>query len=305
MKKVGTERPPSISPKILIVCMIIALSVIAYTFMQPSQNQVINKNKLQEITENIDIPDRETAENENSTPSNLTMYNQTVETFKKNTRSINQVNDADSKNVSSPQETVARKKSYVGDEDKNDQIYTYTPPDGNVPEQESPSKANQNHESYFRNSPVVTGLQSSSSEQLGVDDDGIQETVYSEQGTEKEYIENNVAVSRSLVSGSFDAGEFEMSLTINIVGSAPNGLIIREYIPEGWNVTGIEPDEGCDNLAGEIKCLFYGAQVKNRQFTYTVNKQEKISSKLYFHGNYFFNSGDEKITKQIGGVNGA
>jgi len=111
-----------------------------------------------------------------------------------------------------------------------------------------------------------------------------------------------VTVSRKFVSGSFDEGKFEVTLSVS-VNNPPNGLIVKEYIPEGWVVIESTPSyRNFNSSTGEIKWLFMGTDVKDMEIRYTAVKKDTTHSGSSFYGIYLYNDmNGEHITMQTGG----
>lgn len=86
---------------------------------------------------------------------------------------------------------------------------------------------------------------------------------YQEEGQASDY---SVSVSRDFVSGSIDEGEIEVILSIYIASNPPNGLIVKEYIPEGWDLVDSMPVyRNFDPSSGEMKWLFVGIDVRTME----------------------------------------
>lgn len=111
-----------------------------------------------------------------------------------------------------------------------------------------------------------------------------------------------VSVSRDLSSNGDEA---DIVLSVNIGDSPPNGLIVKEYIPEGWEVTESNLAYNFDPSTGEIKWLLYGGNVKNTGISYKIVKINTSVSAMSFHGSYLYKNHDGKpMTIQINGDNG-
>jgi len=116
----------------------------------------------------------------------------------------------------------------------------------------------------------------------------------------------NVSVSRSRIAGDIVREELNVTLSISINGGTPNGLIVREYIPEGWEVLeSTLPYRNYDPATGEVKWLLMGQDIRSMEITYKIGKKETSAAEASFHGNYLYNSANgERITMQIDGVSG-
>jgi hypothetical protein len=136
-----------------------------------------------------------------------------------------------------------------------------------------------------------------------VDSENISEQV-SSQNDNTSQEENNyaVTVSRRFVSGSFDKGKVEVTLSV-LVNNPPNGLIVKEYIPEGWVISESTPSYmNFNSSTGEVKWLFMGTEVKDMEIRYTAIKKETIHAGSSFYGIYLYNDiNGEHITMQTGG----
>lgn len=113
-------------------------------------------------------------------------------------------------------------------------------------------------------------------------------------------------ITRGFISGSSDDGEINVKLSINIATTPPNGLIVSEFIPKGWNLLdSSQPYKNFNSSTGEIKWLFMGGKVGTMEINYRVKKMDAISEEALFHGTYLYNNRDgEHMSKKIDGASG-
>jgi len=88
-----------------------------------------------------------------------------------------------------------------------------------------------------------------------------------------------VTGTRSLPATYIPGSTIDVTITIDVdEANVPNGVIVKEYIPDGWEI--ISATSAPDNCTpgdvnkpcvGEIKWLFYGNDVKDRSITYTLS----------------------------------
>jgi len=114
---------------------------------------------------------------------------------------------------------------------------------------------------------------------------------------------SNVSVSRFLNS---IGNSVAVMLTINVENNAPNGLIVKEKVPAGWNVSGISENGSFNASTGEIKWLFYGTSLRSMTINYKLDNGSGSADGLSINGNYLYNSSDGRnMTVKTGGANGA
>ncbi len=114
---------------------------------------------------------------------------------------------------------------------------------------------------------------------------------------------SNVSVARFLNS---IGNSVAVMLTINVDSNAPNGLIVKEQVPDGWNVSGISENGSFNASTGEIKWLFYGNMLRSMTINYKLDNSSGTADRLSINGNYLYNSSDGRnMTVKIGGANGA
>jgi hypothetical protein len=82
-----------------------------------------------------------------------------------------------------------------------------------------------------------------------------------------------VTGTRSLPATYTPGGTIEVTITIDVdEANVPNGVIVKEYIPDGWTPESATPNySSFDSSTGEIKWLLYGSDVKDRSITYTLS----------------------------------
>ena len=88
--------------------------------------------------------------------------------------------------------------------------------------------------------------------------------------------------------------------------NTPNGVIVTEYVPDGWTLSLATPDYATfDPNTGQLKWLFYGGQVSDTamDITYDVNAPEAPAAPPVFSGQHLYNdptTGDHTTTSTGG-----
>ena len=113
-----------------------------------------------------------------------------------------------------------------------------------------------------------------------------------------------VEASRDLPS-AVEAGEnLTVSIELSVMNESgkPDSIIIKEYIPDGWNFTSSNPAAEFDTGMGEIRWLLYGADIYSRNLTYVTGSPENATGTAEFTGQLLYiNADEEQINVSIGG----
>ena len=115
----------------------------------------------------------------------------------------------------------------------------------------------------------------------------------------------DISVWRNISSEGIHQGDIDVDLSIHVNSSSPNGFILTEYIPKGWDVLESSPPYRNFNAAsGEMKWIFIGDEVESTRINYKVKRMETTASTT-FHGTYMYKNPDgQHISLQIDGANG-
>ena len=96
--------------------------------------------------------------------------------------------------------------------------------------------------------------------------------------------------TRYLPESYFEASEVEVAISVYIEDLPPNGLIVKEIIPEGWSVAASQPEYATfDSASGEIKWLFSGSEVSSQIISYTLQVPAGASGTRIFSGEILYN----------------
>jgi hypothetical protein len=117
---------------------------------------------------------------------------------------------------------------------------------------------------------------------------------------------------RTLPSCQASGSEIEVTLQIDLLeGKEPNGLVIKEVIPDGWEVmssshmpTNCVPGDPASPCNGELNWVLFGGGVKDTTITYTVSvpDSDPYGSIRSFGGEMIFNDlNGDPVTTQING----
>lgn len=120
--------------------------------------------------------------------------------------------------------------------------------------------------------------------------------------------ELTITVNRLLPEPIMRGNTFTATLKVGVDAKgmqAPSGLIIKEYIPLGWNLTTSTPTANSFNFAtGEIRWVITNPTgITNMTVYYTlrVPDTEVINSSKTFNGTFLYTFEDLDITKNITG----
>jgi len=96
--------------------------------------------------------------------------------------------------------------------------------------------------------------------------------------------------TRYLPETYFEASQVEVAVSVYIEDLPPNGLIVKEIIPEGWGVAASQPEYATfDSASGEIKWLFSGSEVVSQVISYTLEVPAGTSGTRIFTGEILYN----------------
>jgi hypothetical protein len=292
----------SVFSVITIVVLLAFAAILSYMFIQPLVGDLKGSPSIQQTAISDVVHDRVNVGGENREESNMALYEQTVDTVKKNIDSIQHEAKADNHYASLKTETKPSIKSSSFQKNVEKKIYTYTPPaDRDVNEREPPLNENRRdtNRTSFRDGKSYDNYKPSADYDSDVE---VDEKPMEANDPEGDSVDANITVFRDIQPGE-NEGEYLVHLTIVDNGGLISGLIIREYIPQGWDILNNLPKSGRYNSATrEIKWLLYGSQLTSQTITYNVRSGNGSSK---FYGEFLYNYVNKPITMQIQGVNGA
>lgn len=292
----------------IVAVMLISISlVMAYRYSQTPLSLVLHENSMQKATETIadnnvkastSIPDK-------ASTTAVLGYKKPVTQSREKISSINNKSDAE-KYASVSHETHAGFSRERHKDDVVDQKYEMK----QAGQETGPAAPSLFPESGNNGSTTTTAGRKSKDHITRNESFYPWKAENDESGADKEYQERtealnyDVTVSRNFISGGYDSGTIEVVLSV-YVDNPPNGLIVKEYIPEGWDVQESNPDyKNYDSSSGEIKWLFIGTDIGNMKITYRILKRKALSGSS-FRGNFLYNNLDgAHVTMQIDGANG-
>ena len=117
---------------------------------------------------------------------------------------------------------------------------------------------------------------------------------------------DQVIAVRELPPAYLPGTELQVTLNLEVSETAvPNGIIVKEFIPEGWDVTASSPVFSDFNTGtGEIKWVFFGASVNDRDMdiVYQVEVPAGAGGEQWFEGEILFTDGQgEEVILEVGG----
>ena len=117
---------------------------------------------------------------------------------------------------------------------------------------------------------------------------------------------DQVSTSRNLPDDYTPGGTISVILRVDVDESNnPNGFIVKDNIPLGWEINSSNPDNNFDSSTGEVKWVFYGDEVADMEITYGVDIPSSASGSKTFTGEVLYNDPqDNHITKTISGDTG-
>jgi len=87
-----------------------------------------------------------------------------------------------------------------------------------------------------------------------------------------------ISVERDMPSGAAPGEKTTVELKLSFVGEKPNGIIVTEFIPPGWEVTGSLP--AATKFDGKISWVLYGDKVKNSTISYELKAPQQFESAI-------------------------
>jgi len=99
-----------------------------------------------------------------------------------------------------------------------------------------------------------------------------------------------ITATRYLPNTCMEGDQVEAKISLYIESGAPNGLILKESVPQGWIVTGADPKYATfDSNTGEIKWLLTGTDVVSRSLSYMLLVPAGDSGTKTFSGKLLYN----------------
>ena len=105
-----------------------------------------------------------------------------------------------------------------------------------------------------------------------------------------------VTGTRQLPENYTPDAELNAVVSIDVNETAvPNGLIVRETPPSGWEITQSDPGYNVC-VEGTYKWIFYGGEVQDRNITYTVSVPSSALGEKIFSGELVYNDNGQTET---------
>ncbi len=93
-----------------------------------------------------------------------------------------------------------------------------------------------------------------------------------------------ISVERN-VGGAVEPGNtVQVKLRMKFVGEKPSGIIVTEYPPEGWEVTGTIP--AATMFEGRVSWLLYGENVKDSELVYELKAPPSAAAAQFLNGSW-------------------
>lgn len=100
----------------------------------------------------------------------------------------------------------------------------------------------------------------------------------------------SVNVTRTLPDYAATPGEITATLTIGTEGDGPNGMIVSETIPAGWQVISSNPSFSSLDAAGVMRWVLFGSQAsEGATITYTIKTELPEEKTHVFQGYVEYN----------------
>ncbi|MBU2100677.1 hypothetical protein KKG83_07455 [Candidatus Micrarchaeota archaeon] len=93
-----------------------------------------------------------------------------------------------------------------------------------------------------------------------------------------------ITVERQLPETVKAGDTIQVKLNMKFTGETPSGIIITEFIPEGWEITSALP--AFTEFEGKISWLLYGEDVKNSSIIYELKVPENFSKPELIQGSW-------------------
>ncbi len=103
-----------------------------------------------------------------------------------------------------------------------------------------------------------------------------------------------ITVERKLPETAKAGETIQVTLNLEFIGDTPNGIIVTEFIPEGWEVTEALP--AFTEFEGKASWLLYGEDVKNSSIVYELKVPENFSKPVLIQGSWETLSASELIS---------
>ena len=104
------------------------------------------------------------------------------------------------------------------------------------------------------------------------------------------------AITRSMPSTVVPGGLFEVNLDVVPGENPPNAMIIDEYLPPGWEVTGSYPAGTFNSETGDLRWILYGSTLYDRSLTYTVQVPTGAAGSYAITGEFLYSNEGNEIT---------
>jgi hypothetical protein len=267
MNKYSTKRQLN-TGSIVLAVLITVSAFFAFMHYQNPSTVIVQEKTVQHRPEAPAEESPSASRTDNRSSSNLMAYNKSVQTFRETT--LSEKNDK----IYHPVQTTADSQADGSTQDSEGIISSRTPsiketnrsrndpdPDYSLPPEEQDDDSPAGDEEF--------------------DDELPEDTEPSNQ---------NIAVSRRLVSGSMNEGVMTVFLYLLADSSITGSLTIQETIPYGWEVVGSAPGHNNFNYqTSKITWMFQRDNVMSRIIKYKIRKIEYMNVSQTFNGQFFYN----------------
>ena len=284
MNKYSTKRQLN-TGSIVLAVLITVSAFFAFMHYQNPSTVIVQEKTVQHRPEAPAEESPSASRTDNSSSSNLMAYNKSVQTFRETT--LSEKNDK----IYHPVQTTADSQADGSTQDSEGIISSRTPsiketnrsrndpdPDYSLPPEEQDDDSPAGDEEF--------------------DDELPEDTEPSNQ---------NIAVSRRLVSGSMNEGVMTVFLYLLADSSITGSLTIQETIPHGWDVVveGSAPRHNSFNYhTSTITWTFWRDNVMSRIIKYTIQNIGYMNVSQTFNGQFFYNDiNGEPVEGYVTGFN--
>ena len=95
----------------------------------------------------------------------------------------------------------------------------------------------------------------------------------------------SAAAVRQLPSQASPGESISVTLSLDVNESdPPTGVIVKEYLPAGWNVTSSSPQGYFNSSLGVLKWVFYGSGIADTLINYSITVPNNASGNYSFSG---------------------
>ena len=93
-----------------------------------------------------------------------------------------------------------------------------------------------------------------------------------------------ITVERQMAETAKAGETIQVTLNLKFIGETPSGVIVTEFVPEGWEITGSLP--AFTEFEGKVSWLLYGDDVKNSSIVYELKVPENFKQPQLIEGSW-------------------